>query len=195
MELFLTIILAAAAYFLGSISFSYIITKKITGKDIRKIEIKNAGSLNVLLNVDKKIGKIVGLLDISKTFVIVLFGEALGLSPFSVIVAASFGVIGHCFPIYYRFYGGKGAASVIGILIYYIPLELIISAVPALFIAYLIRKLGYTPVFLLVFCPVFTYLFDNPLPLFWAVLYLTGLTGIMNLVIIIIKRDEKVLSQ
>jgi len=192
MDFFLTIILAVIAYFLGSISFSYIITKKSTGRDIRKIDIKNAGALNVLLNVDKKIGIIVGLLDIAKTLVIVLTGEALGLSPYAVIIAASFGVVGHCFPIYYKFYGGKGAASVMGILIYYIPLELIISALPALLIAYLIRRVGVTPVFMFLFSPVFTYIFDNPMSLFLAVTYLVVLTGIMNIVIICMKRESKV---
>lgn len=195
MEIYLTVILAAAAYFLGSISFSYIITKKLTGKDIRKVDIKNAGALNVLFNVGKKAGIMVGLLDIAKTLVIVLIGEALGLNPASVIIAASFGVIGHCFPVYYKFFGGKGAASVIGILIYYIPLELILSAVPALLITYLIGKLGFTPVLVFLFSPILTYIFDNSMSLVWAVTYLVLLTGIMNLIIILTKREKRILSQ
>jgi acyl phosphate:glycerol-3-phosphate acyltransferase len=45
--------------------------------------------------------------------VVVLIGETLGLPPILVIVAVSFAVIGHCFPIYFKFFGSKEAASVI----------------------------------------------------------------------------------
>jgi acyl phosphate:glycerol-3-phosphate acyltransferase len=192
METYLTVILAIVAYFLGSISFSYIFTKKNMGQDIREIDIKNAGALNVLVNVNKMTGIMVGLLDIAKTLVIVLIGEALGLYPPSIIMAASLGVIGHCFPIYYKFSGGKGAASVIGILIYYIPLELVISVVPALLVAFFIGKLGTAPVFIFLFSPILAYIFGKPASLVWASTYLVLLTGVMNLIIIFIKRRKKV---
>lgn len=195
MKMLSTIILAVVAYFLGSISFSYLLTKKVTGQDIRNMDLKNAGALNVILNVNKRIGAVVGLLDIMKTLLIVLIGEAVGLNPVQVIVAASFGVIGHCFPVYHKFYGGKGAASAIGILIYYIPLELIISAAPAALIATLIHRLGTTPVFMFLISPFLVWLLDKPVSLVWGVAYLAVLVGILNAFILWSRRDHKFLLE
>lgn len=194
MEIYLTVILAIVAYFAGSISFSYILTKKATGKDIRNIHLKTAGALNVILNIGQKIGIIVGLLDFLKTLVIVIIGRLIGLSPVNTIVAASFGIIGHCFPIFHKFYGGKGAASVIGIFIYFIPLELIISAIPALLIACtILHRIGTSPIFFIGFSPIMAYLFNRPLSLVLAVTYVTLLTGIINAIIILSKRDKKII--
>lgn len=193
--MFLTIILAVGAYFVGSISFSYLLTKKVTGEDIRNMDLKNAGALNVILNVNKRVGAVVGLLDLLKTLLIVLIGEALGLSPVYVIVAASFGVIGHCFPVYHKFYGGKGAASVIGVLIYYIPLELVLSVIPAALFAALIHRLGTTPVFMFLFSPFLAWLLEEPTALVWGAAYLAVLIGLLNAFIIWTRRDRKFLPQ
>ncbi|MBC8526102.1 MAG: glycerol-3-phosphate acyltransferase [Candidatus Cloacimonetes bacterium] len=195
METYKTIILALGAYFIGSISFSYIFTKKLTDKDIRNIDIKNAGAFNVFLNVGKRIGTIVGVLDGLKTLLIVLIGKLIGLGVVNTIIAASFGIIGHCFPIFHNFYGGRGAASVIGIFIYFIPLELLISIIPAVLIGFIIHKMGTTPVFFIAFSPIVAYISNKPPALVFAIVYVTLLTGIMNLIIIFAKRDHKVIAE
>jgi glycerol-3-phosphate acyltransferase PlsY len=195
MEIYKTIILAIIAYFIGSISFGYIITKKMTGKDIRNLRVKNAGAFNVFLNVSSLMGILVGLLDCFKTLLIVLVAQAWGLDTFHTVVAASFGIIGHCFPIYYNFYGGKGAGSVVGIFIYFIPIEFLISIVPAALIAYIIHRLGTTPVFFILFSPLIAFLFNKPDPVVYAILYVTILTLILNLIIFISKRDRRVFTE
>lgn len=195
MEIYKTIILAIIAYFIGSISFGYIITKKMTGKDIRNLRVKNAGAFNVFLNVGSLMGILVGLLDCFKTLLIVLVAQAWGLDTFHTVVAASFGIIGHCFPIYYNFYGGKGAGSVVGIFIYFIPIEFLISIVPAALIAYIIHRLGTTPVFFILFSPLIAFLFNKPDPVVYAILYVTILTLILNLIIFISKRDRRVFTE
>lgn len=194
METYKTIILAFAAYFIGSISFSYIFTKKITDKDIRTIDIKNAGAFNVFLNVGKRVGTIVGVLDGLKTLLIVLIGKLIGLGMVNTIIAASFGIIGHCFPIYHNFYGGRGAASVIGIFIYFIPLELLISIIPAALIAFIIHRMGTAPVFFIAFSPIVAHISNKPPSLVLAIVYVTLLTGILNLIIIVAKREQKVIN-
>ena len=194
MEVYKTIILSIVAYFIGSISFSYVFTKRKTGKDIRKIDVKNAGAFNVFVNVGPRIGIIVGVLDCLKTLLIVIVGQNWGLDPVHTIVAASFGIIGHCFPIYHQFYGGKGASSVVGIFIYFIPLELLISVVPAALVAYSIHRIGTTPVFFIFFAPIISHLFNKPDYLVNALIYVAVLTGIMNLVVIISKREQKIVA-
>ncbi|MGC9336632.1 MAG: glycerol-3-phosphate acyltransferase [Candidatus Cloacimonadia bacterium] len=189
-----TIILAIAAYFLGSISFSYIFTKRRTGKDIRTVGVKNPGAFNVFKNVGKETGLFVGILDALKAIIIVVIGQLIGLEPFPTIVAASFAVIGHCFPVYYKFHGGRGAASTIGILLCFIPLEVLISCIPAAIIAYLIHRMGYTPVFILGFSPIIAAIFNKASTIILGAIYLVLLTGILNLIINISKRNERLTS-
>ncbi len=195
MEIVKTVILAIAAYFIGSISFSYIITKKTTGKDIRDVKVKNAGALNVFVSVGSLMGIIVCLLDIIKTLIIVLVAQLWGLNLVHSIVAASFGIIGHCFPIYYNFYGGKGASTVVGILIYYIPLELLICIIPAAIIAFLIHRPGFAPVFFIPFSPLAAYISHKSLTLVNALIYIVFLTSVLNAIIYFTKRDRRIFAE
>ena len=193
MEIYKTIILAIAAYFIGSISFSYIFAKKMTGKDIRNLKVKNAGAFNVFLTVGPMVGIIVGLLDACKTLLIILVAQAWGLDVVHTIVAASFGIVGHCFPIYYGFRGGKGAGTVVGILIYFIPIEFLICLITATIIAFLIHRPGITPVFFILFSPLAAYISNKEMVLVNSIIYLVLLTTVLNAIIFFIKRDRKVL--
>ena len=195
MNIVKTIILAIAAYFIGSISFSYVLAKKLTGKDIRNQKVKNAGAFNVFLSVGPLSGIIVGLLDAVKTLLIVLLAQAWGLSVVHSIVAASFGIIGHCFPIYYNFHGGKGAGTVVGILIYYIPVELLLCLIPAAIIAFLIHRPGTAPVFFILFSPLAPYISNKAIVLVNSIIYLVLLTTVLNAIIFFTKRDRKVFAE
>lgn len=195
MEIVKTVILVIAAYFIGSISFSYVFAKKLTGKDIRNQKVKNAGAFNVFLSVGPFIGIIVGLLDAVKTLLIVLLAHAWGLDVVHSIVAASFGIIGHCFPVYYNFYGGKGAGTVVGIFIYYIPVELLICLIPAAIIAFLIHRPGFAPVFFIPLSPLAAYISHKSLTLVNALIYIVFLTSVLNATIYFTKRDRRVFTE
>ncbi len=192
MEIYKTIILAITAYFIGSISFSYIFAKKLTGKDIRNLKIKNAGAYNVFIAVGSKIGILVGLLDASKTLVIVIIAQVWGFDIVHSIIAASFGIIGHCFPVYYNFQGGKGAGPVVGIFLYFIPIEFLICLIPAAIIAFLIHRPGTTPVFFILFSPLAAYISNKAVVLVNSLIYLALLTAVLNVIILLTKRDRKV---
>jgi glycerol-3-phosphate acyltransferase PlsY len=192
MEIYKTIVLAIAAYFIGSISFSYIITKKVTGQDIRNIKIKNAGAFNVFISVGSNFGIVVAVLDSFKTLIIILVARGWGFDHAHTIIAASFAIIGHCFPIYYNFYGGKGAATVIGILIYFIPVEFLICIIPAFLIAIVIHDKGTTPIFFILFSPFAAYISHKPPILVYSLIYIVLLTGVLNAIILLTKRDQKV---
>ncbi|HHY21699.1 MAG TPA: glycerol-3-phosphate 1-O-acyltransferase PlsY [Bacilli bacterium] len=104
------------SYLVGSISFSYIIAKKIKKVDIRQHGSGNAGATNTLRVLGKGPAIIVLLLDILKGIFAVLLGEYLagpGLVPALAGLAA---IVGHNWPIYYGFRGGKGVATTIGAL-------------------------------------------------------------------------------
>ena len=108
------IIVAIIAYFLGSISFSVIFSKKMAGFDVRQKGSGNAGTTNVLRSVGKKAAAITLICDILKviiSFALVyvigkIFNQDTATTLKSVFIVAA--VIGHCYPIYYKFKGGKG---------------------------------------------------------------------------------------
>lgn len=104
------------AYLLGSISFSYLIVKVWEGKDVRTVGSGNAGATNVLRASGKKPAVLVLLLDVAKGVIAVLAARALAAPPAVVGGAAVAVVLGHVFPLFFGFRGGKGVATSAGAL-------------------------------------------------------------------------------
>ncbi len=110
------------AYLIGSISFSVIFTKKFAGFDVRDKGSKNAGSTNVLRTAGKGVALLTLICDILKGVVAIYIAKFIGdISDFEHIeilvqIAAIFVVIGHTFPIFFGFRGGKGVATSLGVL-------------------------------------------------------------------------------
>ena len=117
------IVIGIIAYLIGSISFSVIISKKMAGFDVREKGSKNAGSTNVLRTFGKKAAVITLLCDVLKGVVAVLIAYIVGKfvdnvdRAILVQVAALCVVIGHTFPIFFKFKGGKGVATSLGIVL------------------------------------------------------------------------------
>jgi len=197
-ELIKVIFLSIVGYLYGSLSFSLILTKILTGKDIRNIDFKNAGAYNVYKNIGKGWGSLVAVMDGLKGYVIVIIGFLLNMNPSHVIIAASFVIIGHCFPVYYNFYGGRGGAPIIGILLPFIPLQLLLGLIPAVIISLIIRKFGTFPAFWLLFVLIEILLLnidDLSSKTINALLYVMLLTGVMNTIIIMTNRDARVVKE
>ena len=117
------IIVGIVAYLIGSISFSVIISKKMAGFDVREKGSGNAGSTNVLRTVGKKAAILTLICDCLKGIVAILIavlaskivkGTDAGLL---VQLAGVAVVIGHTFPIFFKFKGGKGVATSLGVLL------------------------------------------------------------------------------
>lgn len=109
-----TIIIFLITYFICSINPAIEICKRKTGEDIRKLGSGNAGTANAMRVLGKFLGTLVILLDILKVFlsfklvmiVAAFFGQETDFITKSIFIVAT--VIGHCYPIYYKFRGGKG---------------------------------------------------------------------------------------
>ena len=102
------------SYLIGSIPFGFLLTKIFLKKDIRKIGSGNIGATNALRTGNKLIGYSTLILDISKAVILLLiikfnFSEYLFISSIAVF-------LGHVFPIWLKFKGGKGVATYVGIL-------------------------------------------------------------------------------
>ncbi len=117
------VIMAIIAYAIGSISFSVIISRKMAGFDVREKGSGNAGSTNMLRSVGKKAALLTLICDILKGVVAILIALLIGKlnkevsGAILVQVAAFFVVVGHTFPIFFEFRGGKGVATSLGVII------------------------------------------------------------------------------
>lgn len=128
------------SYLLGSISFAVIIAKKFTNKDIREVGSGNAGMTNVMRAVGAKAGLITFVLDFLKGVVACLiakygvfeFLQKTGfdwLSPtYWGYICGFFCLLGHLYPVFFKFKGGKGVATTGGIMLACSPITLLIGA-------------------------------------------------------------------
>ena len=117
------VIIAIVAYLIGSINFSVILSKKMAGFDVREKGSGNAGTTNMLRSVGKKAAAITLVCDVLKGVVAVLIALIIGAIVQSadksllVQIAGILVVVGHTFPIFFEFKGGKGVATSLGILL------------------------------------------------------------------------------
>lgn len=117
------IIVAIIAYLIGSVNFSVIISKKMAGFDVREKGSGNAGTTNMLRTVGKKAAAITLICDILKGVVAVLVALLAGViihdldKALLVQLAGVFVIIGHTFPVFFKFKGGKGIATSLGVLL------------------------------------------------------------------------------
>ncbi len=116
------IVMAIIAYAIGSINFSVVISKKMAGFDVREKGSGNAGSTNMLRAVGKKAAAITLVCDILKgivpTLIAILIGNIIGEGVDKVLLvqlSCVAVVLGHTYPIFFQFKGGKGVATSLGI--------------------------------------------------------------------------------
>jgi glycerol-3-phosphate acyltransferase PlsY len=104
------------AYLLGSIPFGYLLVRFVRHEDIRSTGSGNIGATNVLRSGAKGLGLATLLLDLGKAFLAVEIAKRLAPGNFDLATAAAVAaVLGHCYPIWLRFKGGKGVASALGV--------------------------------------------------------------------------------
>ena len=108
MDILYNLIILIIAYLLGSINTSIIVSKILIGDDIRNHGSGNAGATNTLRTVGKKGALFVVLGDVLKAVVAILIAKLISDSPVAVYIAGIGAVLGHNFPLYFKFKGGKG---------------------------------------------------------------------------------------
>jgi acyl phosphate:glycerol-3-phosphate acyltransferase len=118
-------VLLVVAYLLGSVSFAVLIVRAVTGKDIRAEGSGNAGATNVLRGHGKKLALLVALLDVAKGAAAVLLMRLVTADPAWTAAAGLAAVLGHVFPIFYGFRGGKGVATAVGAFLVLAPLAVL----------------------------------------------------------------------
>ena len=122
-----TIVAIVIGYLLGSIPFAYIACSLKKGIDIRQVGSRNMGAANVMREVGTAIGYAVFAADIAKGLLAVFIAQWLGLSLDWVLVAGFVAVVGHNWPIFLGFKGGRGGATAIGVFLAIVPFEFALS--------------------------------------------------------------------
>jgi len=132
----MTSIFLLGSYLVGAIPFGLLISRAV-GVDVRREGSRNIGATNVSRVLGKKLGLITLVCDMAKGYLpLLVAGQYLPqseLRPLYVSLCGLLSVVGHMFPVYLRFKGGKGVATGLGVFLYFSPLAIAVSL--AIFIA------------------------------------------------------------
>jgi glycerol-3-phosphate acyltransferase PlsY len=154
------IILFIAAYLLGSLPFGLIIAK-IKGVDIRAQGSGNIGATNVTRVIGKKLGAVVLVLDLLKGALAVVIALNFGDENYIPALCAAFAVLGHIFPVWLKFKGGKGVATTLGVLLALSPI-VGVAVIASWIVTYIITKISSLSALVAVaLSPVFAYFIET----------------------------------
>ena len=156
------------AYFLGSISFGLLLARLYGGQDPRHSGSGNIGATNVARLLGKKVGVFTLLGDCGKGIIAVVLAQCWGSSLLISAGAALSAVLGHVFPIYYGFRGGKGVATALGVLLPTLPMPALGGCLVWLVTTLLWRYVSAGSILAAVIVPVLAACLAYPLPLVGA---------------------------
>ncbi|EPZ42656.1 hypothetical protein N007_14565 [Alicyclobacillus acidoterrestris ATCC 49025] len=143
------------AYLIGSISTSTIVVKMVSGKDIRQFGSGNAGATNTSRVLGTKWGIAVLVIDALKGMIALSIVSALAhANPVALALSAIAVVVGHNWPIYFGFRGGKGIATTIGVLLWMAPLMTIIAGILCLVVIALTRYVSLGSLIFAILIPI-----------------------------------------
>ena len=166
------------SYLLGSFPTAYIAAHLNTGRDIRTMGDKNSGAANAYRELSPAAGITVGLIDAVKGSAVVLIAMAADMPQMVVLTAGLAAVIGHNWPVFLGFRGGRGVATVLGILMVLVTIPMLILALPTLIILIWRRNVTPSMAFLFIVLPVVEWLLKVQLVLIGYGLFLPALIGI-----------------
>jgi len=135
----LSVLSIIIAYLLGSIPFAYIIGK-LSGLDVRRVGDRNVGTFNVFRHAGWGAGIATLVADVGKGALAIVVAKLLSAHELVVFGAGVAAVIGHNWPVFLRFRGGRGLAVVIGALLALLPIEMLIAAAISLLVLYATRN-------------------------------------------------------
>ncbi len=177
----LIVLAVVAAYLLGSLSFAVIVSRLMGLSDPRTYGSKNPGATNVLRSGNKAAAVSTLALDALKGYVpvllVVLFGEPYGLGEASAALLGLAAFVGHLFPVFFRFQGGKGVATAAGVLLALNPWLGLATLLTWIIIAGFFRYSSLASIFAAVFAPFYQLLIWGPGPV-------AGLILVMSLLLI-----------
>ena len=152
------LIILIIAYLIGSIPFGYLIVRTKGGGDVRQTGSGGTGATNVSRRAGKAAGVLTLLLDASKGAAAVLIAQTVGGSEWVKAAAAIAVIVGHIFPVWLGFRGGKGVATGVGVFLILAPMALLCAGVVFVSIVFFTRYVSLGSVMAAVLIPVFVWL-------------------------------------
>src|SRR5437763_684904 len=199
----LPLLLVGASYLIGSIPFSYLVVRLMAGKDIREHGSRNVGATNVARSFGKAPGVIALFLDGAKGYAVVVLAEWLTRRPewplpagtsdvspghsiaFWIAFAALVAVVGHMFPVWLRFHGGKGVATATGAFLALDPIAVAASIIIFFIVLLTMRFVSLASIVSAASFPVFLrFLSHAP---FWTIIVSIGIS-----ILIVVKHHSNI---
>ena len=177
-------LLLIAAYLIGSIPTGLILGKAIWKKDLRQYGSHNIGATNAWRILGAKAGILVFILDFLKGQIGVLLGAYLFASPGAMVLGGFAAIIGHMFPIFLGFKGGKGVATALGVIAALMPKVTVIVFVVWLVLVTITRYVSIGSIVAAVLAPILAAIFNEPTIYFLFVLIIA--------VIIVLRHKENI---
>ncbi len=168
--------LLLGAYLIGAVPTGIILTKLTGGEDIRKVGSGNIGATNVYRTAGRKLGLITLIGDCLKGIIPLLVAIHLfkvSETELALIALAAF--IGHCYPVYLGFKGGKGVATALGIFLLLSPQSILCALALFALILWRRRYISLASISAAALVPFLVLLFERSLPLFSATLLISAI--------------------
>lgn len=164
------ILSCAAAYLLGSLSGGIIISKLAKGPDLHTVGSKSTGASNVQRTMGWKYGLMTFFFDAGKGILSCLIAQLITGSHMVSLLAGLFCVIGHNWPVFFRFRGGKGVATTGGVMLYCYPVPALICIALTIAVIALFRYISVGSMLLVISFTVFSFFFpdSNACVIIWA---------------------------
>lgn len=167
----LSFFIVMVAYVLGSVPSGLLLTKWMGRGDLRKVGSGNIGATNVMRVGGLRMAGIVWIMDMAKAALAVLLGNAVGGIGFGAW-CGFFAVLGHCFPIWLRFHGGKGVSCLFGIMLAVNPVIFIVCGVEWLIVALTSGKSSGGAMIVFALLPILGFVMNHGVG--WAFLAISG---------------------
>ena len=153
-----------SAYLIGSVNPAIILSNRIYHEDIRSYGSGNAGATNTLRTYGTKMAVLIFVLDLLKAVVAILLGSFILTLSMGGAISALFVVLGHMFPIYYKFKGGKGVACTAMCILMLSPISFVIELALFVLIAALTRYVSLGSIMCAMLFPFLAYIFQGDDP-------------------------------
>lgn len=182
------------SYLIGSLSFAVVISRVMGLNDPRTYGSKNPGATNVLRSGNKLAAVLTLLLDVVKgwlpVYLVQLFGSAHGLGPFTVAAVALAAFLGHLWPVFFKFKGGKGVATAAGVLFGVDPFLGLATMATWIIIVYFFRYSSLAALASAVFAPIY-YLMGHRVA--WYAENMIALSLVIMCILLVIRHKENII--